>query len=78
MTTKAGHFSLDWIAECRSNEGDDETLEAWVCRARNCEMTEIDKDGSVWCGRKRRYEYDGVWLSQDACDQTVATIERGL
>ena len=67
----AGQFDLDWMAACRSNEGDEhETLEAWVCRARNCATASIDPDGSVWC--------DHRWLSQQDCNKTAATIDRGV
>jgi hypothetical protein len=66
----AGHFALDWIDGCRSNECDDETLEVWLCRARNAETARITTDGSVWC--------DGSWLSQKDCDKAAKIIDRGV
>ena len=65
-----GHFDLSWIAGCRSNECDDETLEAWLCRARNAETARIATDGSAWCG--------GSWLSQEDCDKAAKIIDRGV
>ena len=68
---KTTTFDDDFIAGCRSNEGEGRTLEDWITAASNHINVEvIDEKREIWI--------NGRCLSQAECNEIASRIENGV
>ena len=69
----AGVVPKKWLDDCGIN-ANRETVEDWFATAMNADVVEIDKNRNVhW-----RHGRSGGWMSQDAIDEAIETIEAGI